>query len=338
LTAANFAEFRGGVLAKNGEQTSCEIGLIDISAAFVAANCFDYTGNGAVDASTKYSAWIIPTAEGTSVMRAAIDPKDIHVHPAYDPKTLANNIAVVQFNKGVVAPYVSYINTDLDLPDTQLGYVRRTFNDKKKVWNPLQLALQSGDSSGCAESSALYGANEGWLACTSAATSSVYRDSCSVPFGTLYYATSGQIVLSAIFSHAVVQAKSTCGDGSAPAWHSYYTQLWPHIGLAVSVLGRSLDVYSNLTPMNATLKDIRSMSIPSNTAPPRGAIVAGGNFYPLQGADQGEDKDQDQDTHSSEADEPTSSDEKKSSSHHDKSSRHDRSSRQDDKTSDQDDK
>ncbi|KAJ2710847.1 hypothetical protein H4R19_003542 [Coemansia spiralis] len=290
LTAGSFTQFKGGLLYKNGVQTSCEVGLIDFSAAFVAANCLNYTGGGnMVDASVKYSVWLYNSADGTSVIRATVDPMDIRVHPKYDAKTLANNIAVVQFNKGVVAPYTSYINTDLNLTGSQQGYVRRTFNDSQGAWNPVQLSLQSSDSGGCAESSALYGQNPGWLACTGAVTSSVYLDSCGVPFGTLYYATDGQIVLSAIFSHAVVHGTSTCGGGPGTVWRSYFTQLWPHVGLAVSVLGRPINTYVNLAPVVAVNRDIHAMTVPTNTAPPSGAVVVGGNFYGFQGAKQDED-------------------------------------------------
>ncbi|KAJ2604369.1 hypothetical protein H4R99_001844, partial [Coemansia sp. RSA 1722] len=51
---------------------------------------------------------------------------DIHIHPNYDPETLANNIAVVEFNKESVPEFSTYDYTGPYIyADTAL--VRRSY-------------------------------------------------------------------------------------------------------------------------------------------------------------------------------------------------------------------
>ncbi|KAJ2658331.1 hypothetical protein IWW48_004097 [Coemansia sp. RSA 1200] len=86
---------KGGVLVKNGKQTSCELGAIDSTAAFVAAPCLDLTGN-TVDTNTTYEVYLDTGIDSKS---AKYTVESITVHPEYNSTTFLNPVAVLQFNK-----------------------------------------------------------------------------------------------------------------------------------------------------------------------------------------------------------------------------------------------
>ncbi|KAJ2781093.1 hypothetical protein H4R18_003088 [Coemansia javaensis] len=272
--------FKGGLLYKSGLQTSCEVALISISAAFVAANCFNFTSDGKLDASIEYAVYIDQRNLGKDILKSPLATADITVHPSYDPATLANNIAMVQFNRGMVAPYVSYISTNPP-PDTTQAYARRSVDDAGQRWNLPLVASQPEDSSDCTDS-AIYLKNRDSMACTGNITPSIYTESCGIPYGTMYQVTDDQIVLAGIYSHSVLLGNSTCSNTGG--WHNYYTLLAPYVGFAANVLKIQLDVYSNLTPIKSTTTSIVSMNNTDQTAPSKGTVV-GGDFYRLQGAD-----------------------------------------------------
>ncbi|KAJ1943275.1 hypothetical protein FBU59_002958, partial [Linderina macrospora] len=54
---ADLNQFFGGVLVKNGTQTSCQLALVNNQAGLVAANCLDYIGNS-VNNATKYEVYV----------------------------------------------------------------------------------------------------------------------------------------------------------------------------------------------------------------------------------------------------------------------------------------
>ncbi|KAJ2810681.1 hypothetical protein H4S07_002532, partial [Coemansia furcata] len=92
ISASDMSTFRGAVLVKNGQPTSCEFALIDNQSAFLAANCLDYS-NGLVNQNTKYEIYF-DNAKGQGPGRATLIPDKIIVHPLYNPTSFANNIAV----------------------------------------------------------------------------------------------------------------------------------------------------------------------------------------------------------------------------------------------------
>ncbi|KAJ2522751.1 hypothetical protein H4217_000538 [Coemansia sp. RSA 1939] len=91
---------KGGVLVKNGKQTSCELGIIDSRAAFVAAPCLDYSSGNSVNQSTKYEVYL---DAGIDNIAAKYTVTSITVHPGYNAETNANPIAILQFNKDSTA-------------------------------------------------------------------------------------------------------------------------------------------------------------------------------------------------------------------------------------------
>ncbi|KAJ2762012.1 hypothetical protein H4S06_000894 [Coemansia sp. BCRC 34490] len=107
--------FRYAYLYKNGKQTSCMVAVIDMTAGVVAANCIDLTSDNKVDTSVKYKIHYTPYGNNTGPM-FDLSPSEFTIHPDYDPKTLLNNIAVIQNTNGGTDDYSSYISTkDFDV-------------------------------------------------------------------------------------------------------------------------------------------------------------------------------------------------------------------------------
>ncbi|KAJ2597299.1 hypothetical protein GGF39_003108 [Coemansia sp. RSA 1721] len=107
VAATEFSDVRGGVLFKNSKQTSCEVGLISMKAGFIAASCLDYTSGTNINRSTKYEIYL--QAGSPKPLVVTLDPSDVHLHPNFNPSTLQNNIAVIEFNKQTTDTYKAYI-------------------------------------------------------------------------------------------------------------------------------------------------------------------------------------------------------------------------------------
>ncbi|KAJ1728108.1 hypothetical protein LPJ61_004212, partial [Coemansia biformis] len=45
VSAKDLSDIKGGILVKNGNQTSCELGVLDSKAAFVSADCISFSGS-----------------------------------------------------------------------------------------------------------------------------------------------------------------------------------------------------------------------------------------------------------------------------------------------------
>ncbi|KAJ2475351.1 hypothetical protein IWW47_006518, partial [Coemansia sp. RSA 2052] len=91
---ADLSKIKGGVLVKNGKQTSCGLGLLDNMASFVSADCLDYK-DGKVDNDVVYEVFVDPGFD-TFATRSVV--QNITVHPKFNPSTKANNVALIEFN------------------------------------------------------------------------------------------------------------------------------------------------------------------------------------------------------------------------------------------------
>ncbi|KAJ2712638.1 hypothetical protein H4R19_002652 [Coemansia spiralis] len=278
LAADKVGNFKGAVLFKNGYQTSCEIAVLGKTSGFIAANCFDYTSKNILDPATSYSVFFDDSASGTVVRQAALEFKDIHTHPNYDPVTLANNIAIVEFNTGVTDQYDSLIVTNSDLADPET-YVRRTLANVVNRWAVAKVHDQTGAGSGCDAGSELYRNNRGWISCTDSSVQSFNYTSCRAPYGTVYATFGTNSMLSAIYSHSVIYGSGTC-DGNAQ-WVSYYTRLNPYTGFAFNILKRPIIVFNGTQTLNYTRDAIQSM-IGAGVSRMDGAVTVGGDIYALQ--------------------------------------------------------
>ncbi|KAI9505314.1 hypothetical protein BX070DRAFT_251178 [Coemansia spiralis] len=99
---------KGGLLIKNGKQTSCELGVIDSTAAFVAAGCIDFSGNN-IDWSKNYEVYLDAGIDNNPISYKVYS---IVVHPSYNSSTNANPVAILQFNKGDIPSWTNPIAID----------------------------------------------------------------------------------------------------------------------------------------------------------------------------------------------------------------------------------
>ncbi|KAJ2727060.1 hypothetical protein GGI07_000178 [Coemansia sp. Benny D115] len=281
LAYSDVRKVMGGVLFKNGKQTTCEVGLISSKAGYIAASCFDFSGSS-INRSTKYEVYIDDGSGSSNPSIYTINPLDITIHPNYNPNTYENNISVVQFNKQAQSTYTGYIVTNV-FSIAKSSYVRRTYDTKNKKWN---LPIYTGmvpNSNECVERSGLMAKNSGNMACVSIGTMSIYQSSCTVPYGTLYAAGNNMVALAGIYSYSVVEKDSMCRGGSR--WYNYYTLLWNLDRFATSVLGYPVDVMSSYEPSTEPSIQLYINAAPSN-ADMNGWSAVSGNLYPLQGANQ----------------------------------------------------
>ncbi|KAI8319782.1 hypothetical protein GQ54DRAFT_319659, partial [Martensiomyces pterosporus] len=279
FNSTNIQGFRGGLLVKNGTQTSCEVALMGPSSAFVAANCLDYSGK-LPSTETAYQVFL---DDGNKVDPIAyrIDPTDIVVHPSYDSVTLANNIAIIQFNKDGRNPFENYIAGN---PGdwTDMVYVRRTLSDVAKMkWRVPTVYTQFSSDLACDRASPLYTENKSCYRCISASTVSIYDSKCKVPYGAIYAAHKQQLSIAAIYSHTVVDGDGLCGNSTQ---FNYYTILDKYAGFAVHVLNTSVVMFSSgkSTPYNNNI--VYTMNPPSATTNTTSKFKSvGGDIYALEG-------------------------------------------------------
>ncbi|KAJ2781091.1 hypothetical protein H4R18_003086 [Coemansia javaensis] len=230
--------YRGGLLIKNGQQTSCELGVIDGNAGFVAASCV--TGaSGAVDTSAQYEVYVDHTEQGLPAS-SPLQPSSITVHPGYNPKTFANNIALLQFSLVPVKQW--RIRVALNRDDwTNVTFLRRHMEDiDGQVWDP---AISGGSplaDSSCAGNYGLYGPNRNDFKCTASTAPKMGGSKCGVPYGTIYGISGNYMAVAGLYSHSVVDGSDLCSSKNAV---HYYTLLTNYVPFAQALLGRSIMTY-----------------------------------------------------------------------------------------------
>ncbi|KAJ1722157.1 hypothetical protein LPJ53_003393 [Coemansia erecta] len=280
--------FKGALLVKNGQQTTCEVALMRNTFGFVAANCLDYTDDSAqsVDTSSSYEVAISAGINGTY---GTFRVTKLTPNPKYDPVSFANNIAVVQFENGGRPDFVNYIASWR--PDWEdLYFVRRTmFNVNTGGWNIPSVTSYSSnaDVEGCARASAVFNSNQGDFLCNQLLVPSIYNSSCSVPFGSVYGVSSPDIAIAALYSHSAVYGSGTDGLCGNYKTYSYYTVMRNYMIWATTVVGQRTPVFhAGSADYTEPSDPDYSMKIPSavDTAI-SGVSVYGGNTYTLKPKD-----------------------------------------------------
>ncbi|KAJ2719285.1 hypothetical protein GGI07_005302 [Coemansia sp. Benny D115] len=145
---------KGGVLLKNGKQTSCELGLIDSKSAFVMSQCFDFVNN-AVDLTSKYEVLLDTGLDGKA---ARYTVESIYVHPNTMGANTGNDVSVIQFNSAGQVEWLNTIGTMPELNWDSMVYVRRSLKDiNKMIWDSPQIvqASASQDDSTCKSMSSI---------------------------------------------------------------------------------------------------------------------------------------------------------------------------------------
>ncbi|KAJ2692545.1 hypothetical protein GGH99_001663 [Coemansia sp. RSA 1285] len=272
------AEFRYAYLYKNGEQTSCMAAIIDARSAFVAANCINLTNNNNVDTSTVYKIHFSPW---NNEKEATYDlaPSQFTIHPNYNPKTLENNIAVIQFTGSSEDNYSGSVSTK-DFNGKTKIYVREDYNETSSSWNKPNVVNRGINESDCMDNSPLYTANKYWMTCTSSTNTSMISSDCSIPYGLLYKNNADEaIVMTGIYSHSIMFGNNMCGGSTRIL--NYFTVLWPYLGFAVNTIGRGVNAVNQNSTFVYVDKDINAMNPPAAADAPT-TTLEGGDLYPGQ--------------------------------------------------------
>ncbi|KAJ2692544.1 hypothetical protein GGH99_001662 [Coemansia sp. RSA 1285] len=279
--------FKGALLFRDGVQTTCELGLISMSAAFISATCLEFNSGTSLNQNTDYHVLIDDSSQGTATVVSKIAINNIYVHPDFNPETWENNIAVVEFNKDTSETYNSYIAMD-GFNTTAQAYVQRTMDTSAQFWNIPVVNYRTYDDRGsdsvpCVNSSRLYMTNLDKLTCTSVSAMSIFDRNCRSPFGVMYSEQGSDIILAAVYSHTIVTSKDLCTSGAS--FYNYYVYLWPYVGFAARVLNKPINIYTGGKQDIYADKTIQSMNSPAPTLI-SGIRVIDGDIYTLQGVSQ----------------------------------------------------
>ncbi|KAJ1662340.1 hypothetical protein IW140_005952 [Coemansia sp. RSA 1813] len=297
---------KGALLIKNGDVTTCELALISNKAAFVAANCLDYTdGTNTVDSSTVYQVMI---SDGNTKTIGRYDVDEVDAHPRYNPKTFANNVALLKYNSDSSVEWKNYIAANPTEWDSEF-YVQRTLttNSTSSNWNTPNVVQSSGSApSGCAKASALYAANQVDFLCTTDTVSGSSSKKCVMPYGSVYGIQGPNLAVAALYSHSLIVGDSLCSNSAV---FNYYTVLsnfleWGGVMAKSTIYLFATDQsYINNNKANYT------MTNPTGSASVSGVIV-GGDLYAIPEESPSESSS----SASSNSSEPTSSTEEPESS------------------------
>ncbi|KAI8319771.1 hypothetical protein GQ54DRAFT_341030 [Martensiomyces pterosporus] len=262
---ADTSRYSGGILLKHWNQTSCELAPVDNLSAFVAASCLDMSSVGK-NLTGIYQVYL--ESQESGVDPRTFDVENITVHPSYNNLTMANNVALLQFNSkqrpNNIDMFYSIEGSITNWP--ALEYVRIAISADMQTRSIITSGISSLSSSAdCKNSSSLYRANENAFLCSSLATTTASKSSCSLPFGSVRGKSKDDSAVVAIYSHsAVYGTDDLCQKGVQE--YSYYTLLPNYYKWAYSVInGTSIKAVYSMAPANAT-------SI-------KGVTVVGGDLY-----------------------------------------------------------
>ncbi|KAJ2754210.1 hypothetical protein GGI19_002572 [Coemansia pectinata] len=285
-TPSDVNGFKGAILLKNGQQTSCEVALMRSTYGFVAAACIDYLDNEAksMNQSTVYE---VAISAGNQVSYGTVLVSKITPNPRYDPKTFANNLAVIEFsNNGGRYDFVNYIASWR--PDwASMYYVRRSLVGS--VWNTPVVASyseSSGDLVNCARANKLFLSNQKDMMCNQMSTPSAYNSTCSAPFGSVYGVNGVNIAIAALYSHSAVYGSNNSICSSGGNVYNYYTVMENYVHWAMSVLKTRVPVYhSRVVEYTENMDPNYSMSVPAQPSDIDGVKVFGGDIYHIKTED-----------------------------------------------------
>ncbi|KAJ2631126.1 hypothetical protein H4R22_002199, partial [Coemansia sp. RSA 1290] len=82
---------------------------MDLKSGLVPANCLEFSDGLSLDQATEYEVYVTSGIENLFPKSFKLELDDIHVHPDYDPSSLAYNMAVIEFNKNTTSTYEAYI-------------------------------------------------------------------------------------------------------------------------------------------------------------------------------------------------------------------------------------
>ncbi|PIA14070.1 hypothetical protein COEREDRAFT_94163 [Coemansia reversa NRRL 1564] len=263
---------RGGILVKNGEQTSCEVALIDSGSGFVAATCIT-DSRGKIDVSSQFEIYTDSSKKGQPAS-ATIISSAISVHPDFDLGTFANNIAIIQFSLRPAKSWHIPIAVNRDEWESII-FVRRHMNSISDMeWANAITTTNALTDPECASDSSLFAANKIDFKCSSASAPAIEGSKCDVPYGTVYGVVGGSASLAGLYSHSVIDNYNICISKKTD---HYYTLLSNYVAFAQSVLGRDVTIFTN-TAFSINTDALYKMEAVSSESLDGTRLVAGNVF------------------------------------------------------------
>ncbi|KAJ2553047.1 hypothetical protein EV175_003082 [Coemansia sp. RSA 1933] len=257
---SDMLNYHGAVLVKNGIETSCDIALIDNKAAFVAASCIAMK-SGAVDTSVQHDVYFDQYGSN-SPAKTPVSSSDIHIHPSYDEDTLANNIAVMEFD---FTDQGSWTNSIAVYPTewSDWIFVRRQLNDaSSSTWSLPQVKSNTYNKNTCATVSGIFGSNADGMRCNDNQVNSIWDTSCPFPYGAVYGQVSNTIAIGGLHSYTFMPTSDYCNGDRG---NYYFTLLYNYIEWGESVIGRSISTLVGDTSAYDSTSKSTSYSMTDNS-------------------------------------------------------------------------
>ncbi|KAJ2448140.1 hypothetical protein EV183_005580 [Coemansia sp. RSA 2336] len=271
--------FKGAVLLKNGEQTSCEVALMYSTFGFVSAACLDYTDASAktLNTTTNYE---VAISSGLTSSYGRFRASKITPNPGYDPVSYANNIALVEFESNG-SEFVNYI-ASWRQDWVEFYYTRRSLSkEASSTWNSPSTTLYNAqpDLSACAQANTLFMYNQKDLICNELTTPSIMNASCSIPYASIYGVNDPNAAVAALYSHSAVSNDgSLCGNEKM---YNYFIVMQNYVHWAMSIMGKKAPVFHTRIPEYTEVLDPGySMTIPKSSV--EGVAVYAGDLYHLK--------------------------------------------------------
>ncbi|KAJ2784718.1 hypothetical protein H4R18_000933 [Coemansia javaensis] len=204
-----------GILWEDGAPTSCGLVFISDTVAVGAASCYDTNENMAVD-HRRYAVYMSspevktpqPLLFGPAVM--------VMLHPAYDPTTFANNIALLWFQPNAGAPNIHFAIASAPSMWTK-AQVFRTMNNGAWTDNMSDITPEPPIAKRQAASE-LFNFNQGDFYCN--VLGSAINNGCALPYKATYGIANDQLAYVGVYSHSAA-AKSTFPCEAIVVYHYY---------------------------------------------------------------------------------------------------------------------
>ncbi|KAJ2171489.1 hypothetical protein GGH16_002828 [Coemansia sp. RSA 560] len=218
---------KGGILVKDGKRTSCDLGVVTSSGAYVAKDCLDYTKTGNIDNSTTYEAYLDDGLDGKPIKYTITNFFKV----TNNSQTLSNNYVYLRYNNYNSTLWKNMVSPTLGYAWDAVVYVRRSLRDMgQMVWDdPEFIGLGTDYDGSCISMSGLFKEYPSHLLCKSNTLPTPTDDlsACQLPYGTVYGIVQRKAHLMGIYSHTAMSANDNmCNTTSS---RSYYTTLHRHL-------------------------------------------------------------------------------------------------------------
>ncbi|KAJ2676255.1 hypothetical protein GGI25_003642 [Coemansia spiralis] len=279
---SDLAKIKGGVLVKNGKQTSCELAVINSQVSVISADCLDIA-NGNLDTNVKYDVYLDEGADGNAAKYAV---ESVSINPGYNATSISNNLAVIQYNLAGASTW----NNTMAVSGTtgswnDMVFVRRTLSNVANMdWEaPVINTIGSNDDNMCNSMSALYKENQSDFICNSETLNPQLSSlsQCSITYGSVYTYIGSSLYLAGVHSYSATYsgARNLCGSNETRIYYLLLENYWEYIS---TVIKSSVPFYPSTSSLPPTQNAYYAMKEPENAKMLSNYRVFGGDSYANQ--------------------------------------------------------